>query len=80
MLLSRLVTKLVFTIAPFSYSILQSVMMYPPRLNVSFVIIVNAGANKKNLILLSEYHLQICDNIENGGLSITTQSTGYSVV
>lgn len=74
---NKLLTKLVLTFAPFSYMIgalvTMSVHSIFRQLNS-----VKCGANKKKSILWATYQRQIFAMIENGGLSTTTQPSGYS--
>lgn len=74
---NKLLTKSVFTLAPFSYMIGAEVTIHVHsvfrQLNS-----VKCGANKKKSILCAIYHRHIFVLIENGGLSTTTQPSGYS--
>ena len=71
-----MLAKLQDTFAPFS-----KVMPFPVMTAVQYFVqepMVKPGPNKKKGMPLAVYHFTIWVKMENGGLSITTQFSGYS--
>ena len=73
---SRFVTNEVRTLAPLAYSMFANV--HTAQSIMSRMKMVRDGANRKYLMPRSVYHRRMDARIEKGGLSTTTQPSGYS--